>query len=387
MGTKNLQLLMWASYRKLSLSPAAFSENPGGDKWFEFQRTSGYYRNKSEMDGRDLAYRIHTGIQLLYTYQNLMVGILSGTEWIGPSNKALAQLTEKPGPKSFQKLSLHGNWRNQNFQVFGEFSASHYNSLAFLFGGLFHFSDFIQGSLLLHHYGAEYHGSLPSSYGYGSDIKNEQGLAFNLHVETGKFIIAELTTEVFRFPMPRYLTSVPSGAYRLDLTLQNAGTQLLEWKFRLYTKVWQSTPFDENSGIRPLQDHRVNRFDGQLVYNHLNRFKWQSRLVIGYSSNELKPALAYAAVQQITLVSPGKLRIRAQFVLFQVDLWENRIYLYEPGFYYSFNFPVHYGSGQRGTLLLTYKPASGVTISSKLSVIKNTGKKLWDLGIQLRLNL
>jgi hypothetical protein len=387
MGTRNLQLLIWASYHKLSLSPAALSENPGGDKWLDFQRTSGYYRNRSEMEGRDLAFRIHTGLQVLYTNQNLTVGVLNGTEWIGATKKALVQLTETPRPPPMHKLSLHGNWSKHKFQLFGELSANEYKSLAVLFGGLFHFSDFVHGSLLLHHYGAEYHGSLPSSYGSGSAINNERGLAFNLHVETGKVITAELTAEVFRYPMPRYLTSVPSGACRLDLSLQNAGKQLLEWKVRLYTKAWQSTPSDENFRIRPLQDHRVNRLDGQLVYNHLNRFRWLSRLVIGYSSKERKPAPAYAAVQQVTLVSPGKLRLSVQFVLFQVDAWENRIYLYEPGLYYSFNFPLHYGSGQRTTLLFTCKPVSGVTVSSKLSVSTNAGENLWDAGIQLRLSL
>jgi hypothetical protein len=299
----------------------------------------------------------------------------------------MAQLIEKPKPSMFQKVSLHGNWSKQQFQIFGELSASQYSSLAFLLGGSYHFNDFVQGNLLLHHYGAEYQGSLPSSYGSGSDIKNEQGLAFHLHVETGKLITAELTAEVFRYPMPRYLTRVPSGAYRLDLSMQNPGSQVLEWRARLYSKTWQTTPADENSRIRPLQDHRVNRFDGQLIYNHHNLFKWQSRLVIGYSSKQFSPAPGYAAVQQLTLASSGHLRASAQVVLFHVSDWENRIYLYEPGFYYSFNFPVYYGSGQKTTFLFTYKPTSGITVSSKLSVMTKSGSKKWDVGVQLRLNL
>ena len=387
MGTKSLHLLMWVSYHRMALSPAAFSENPLGDKWLDYQRTSGLYRTQSEIEGRDLAYRIHTGIQLLYTYRKLSLGIMNGVEWTGPTNIAKIQLKEEPRATMFRKVSLHGNWSKHKFQLFGELAANQYSSLAFLLGGQFNFNDFVQGSLLLHHYGDEYHGSLPSSYGSGSAIKNEQGLAFNLHVETGKFITAELTAEVFRYPMPRYLTNVPSGAYRLDLSLQNPGSQVLEWRIRLFSKTWQSTPADENSSLRPLQDHRVTRFDGQLVYNHRDQFKWQSRLVVGYSSKKLRSAPAYAAVQQIRLASSVKLRLSAQVVLFHVREWENRIYLYEPGFYYSFSFPVYYGSGQRTTLLLTYKPTSGITVSSKLSVITKSGNKLWDAGVQLKLDL
>lgn len=387
LGVKNFHLLLWASYHKFSLSPAAFSENPEGDKWLDFQRTSGLYRTRSEMEGRDLAYRIHTGIQLLYTYQKLTVGILNGAEWVGPTNKALKQLKEKPKATLFRKVSLHGNWSKQQFHVFGELSASQYSTFAFLLGGSFQFNDFVQGSLLLHHYGDEYQGSLPSSYASGSNIKNEQGLALHLHVETGKLITAELTAEVFRYPLPRYLTCVPSGSYRLDLTLQNPGSQLLDWRLRLYSKTWQSTPVDENYRVRPLEDHRVNRLDGQLVYNHQDLFKWQSRLVIGYSSRQPGTAPAYAAVQLLTLSNSRHLKMSGQFVLFHVSEWENRIYLYEPGFFYSFNFPVYYGNGQRTTLLFTYKPTSGITVSSKLALMTKNGNTLWDVGVQLRLNL
>jgi hypothetical protein len=384
-GTKNFLLLLWASYHKISLSPAAFGENPQGDKWLDFQRTSGLHRNKNELEGRDLVYRIHCGIQLLYTYRKLTFGILHGKEWIGPSNKAMTQLEVKPQVPPFQKISLHGNWSKRQFQIFGELSASQFSSLAFLLGSSVHFNDFVHGNLLLHHYGHEYQGSLPSSYGSGSDIKNEQGLAINLQVETGKLITAELTAEVFRYPMPRYLTTVPSGAYSLDLSLHNPGSQMLEWRARIYSKTWQSTEADENSRIRLLKDHRVNRLDGQLTYNHDDIFKWQSRLVIGYSSSQNKPAPAYAAVQQLTLSSSVNLKVSAQLVLFHVCNWDNRIYLYEPGFYYSFNFPVYYGSGQKTTLLFTYKPTSGITIASKLSILRKSENRTWDLGIQLRL--
>jgi len=384
-GTKNFLLLFWTSYHKFSLSPTAFIENPRGERWLDFQRTSGLYRSKSELEGRDLAYRIHGGIQLLYTYRKLSLGILHGMEWIGPNKEAMTQLDEKPQAPPFRKISLHGNWSKEQFQIFGELSASQFSSLALLIGSSVHFNDFVQGNLLLHHYGAEYQGSLPSSYGSGSDIKNEQGLAINLHVETGKLITAELTAEVFRYPMPRYLTNVPSGAYRLDLCLHNPGSQMLEWRARIYSKTWQSTEADENSRIRLLKDHRVNRLDGQVSYNHNDILKWQSRLVLGFSTSQNKPAPAYAAVQQLTLSGSAGLKVSAQLVAFNVCNWDNRIYLYEPGFYYSFNFPVYYGSGQKTTILFTYKPTSGITIASKLSRLLKSENKSWELGIQIRL--
>lgn len=383
----NIQLLMWASYRQLSLSPSAFTENPKADKWLDYQRSSGLYRTVGELEGRELAYRIHTGIQALYKHRQLAVGIMSGTEWIYPTKKAMKYLTTNPGPARHQKASLHGNWQKRQIQVFGELSFGGYRSLACLLGTEYYFSDFVQGSLLMHHYGTEYRGSYPSSYGSGSTIENEQGVAFHLHVETGKYVTAELTGELFRYLSPRYLTTVPSSGNRLDLSLQNPVKKLFQWRLRVVSKTWQTTPATETTKLRPLQNSRVTRIDGRLIYNYQDLFKWQTRLVISYYSQQLEEVPGFAAVQQITLCTFRNLKATVQFVLFQITDWENRIYLYEPAVYYSFSFPAYYGSGQKTTLLLTLKPVQRITFSAKISGITNSGNQKWEAAIQLRMNL
>ena len=384
MGTNKFQFLVWASYQKFSLSPSAFAENPKTDNWLDYQRTTGLYRSKSELEARELAYRIHSGIQMLYRHQQLTVGLMYGSEWVGPSIKATLLLKENPDSSPQQKVSLHGNWYRRKIQVFGELASSEFRSLAFLLGTRYHFNDYVQGSLLVHHYGTEYRGSLPSSYSSGSHIRNEQGLAFHLHMETGKYITAKLTGELFRYPVPKYLTNVPSHGYKLDLSLQNPGNKMLQWRARVVSKSWQTSPADLTSKIRSLQDSRVNRFDAQMIYNHHEKFKWQSRLVLSYYSKIQSSSPAYAIVQQVTLASSSNLKVSTQFVLFHVSDWESRIYLYEPGFYYSFSFPAYYGSGQKTTLLLTLKPVDEVSISVKISGIVNHGTRKWDTGIQLR---
>lgn len=381
------QLQLWASYRKISLSPKAIEENPETNNWLDYQRTSGLFRTKAELEARELAYRIHYGVQLLFRHQRLSAGVLYGCEWVGLSKKAMVLLKEKPVPTPQPKVSLHGNWYKRKIQIFGEFSLSELHSLAFLLGTQYHFNDFVQGSLLIHHYEPGYQGSLPSSYASGSHISNEQGIAFHLHMETGKNMTARLAGEVFRYPSPRYLTNVPSGGYRLDLSLQSPGNKTLQWRARVVSKTWQTSPAEEKSKIRPLLDSRVSRIDGQLIYKHHDRFRWQSRLVISHFSQKQTTVPGYATLQQVTIAPLKYFKATAQFVLFHVSNWENRIYLYEPGFYYSFSFPAYYGSGQKTTLLLTIKPTNGVSVSAKISSLINRGNREWETGIQLRLKL
>jgi len=387
MGTNKFQALLWASYHKFSLSSSAFTNDREANNWLEYQRSSGLYRSKSELETRELAYRIHSGMQLLYKHQNLAVGLMYGSEWVGLSNKAMEPQKEDPDSSPQQKVSIHGNWYKRKLQIFGELSASDFRSQAFLLGTQYHFNDYIQGSLLVHHYGAGYRGALPSSYGSGSHIRNEQGIGFHLHMEPGKFIIAKLTGELFRYPLPRYLCHVPSSGYRLDLSLQNPTNKILQWRARVVNKSWQTSPADLTSKIRPQQDNRISRFDAQLTYFYHDRFRWQSRLVLSYYSQKQNSAPGYAALQQITLSTSKFFKATAQFVLFHVSAWENRIYLYEPGFYYSFSFPAYYGSGQKTTLMFTLKPLNGFSVSAKVSGLRNHGNQKWETGIQLLLKL
>lgn len=386
-GLKKIELLFWASYCSLSLSPAAFTENREADKWLEYQRTTGLYRTPGEVEGRGLASRVHTGIQALYRSQHMAVGVMGGSEWIYPSKKAKEYKPQNSGPALHQKVSLHGYWQKNKIQTFGELAISHKHQMALLFGTKYYFNDFVQGSFLIHHYGDEYRGSYPSTYGSGSSPENEQGVALFLHVETGKTISAELTGELFRYLFPRYLSIVPSCGYRVDLVLLGPGKKPVQWKFRVVSKTWQTTPANETVKLRSLQDSRVSRMDARLTYNHQDLFRWQTRLVLSYFNQQHHPAPAFAAVQQITVGSNNKWKATIQFVLFQVTEWENRIYLYEPGLYYSFSFPAYYGSGQKTTLLLTLKPVRRLTLSAKLSGITNNGNRKWESAIQLRLNL
>jgi len=382
-----VELITWTSCMRLCLSPDAFAKNAEADDWLDFQRTTGLFRTAGESEGRDLALRLHWGIQAVYRNNRLAVGIMSSSERIFPTKKAMNYLTSNPGPSLYRKASLHGNWQKNRFQLFGELATGNFSSMAFLLGMNYVFNDFVQGGLLLHQYGTEYRGSNPSSYGSGSSIKNEQGAAFYVHVETGELVTAEMTFELFRYPSPRYLTRVPSMGSRLDLTLGNPVNNLTQWRLRVVSKSMQTTPTDENGGIRPILDSRVTRLDGRLIYFQGDLFSWQSRLVISFYSHQQERIPGYAAVQQITLGSSGKFKTTFQVVLFKVADWENRIYLYEPSLYYSFSFPVFYGQGQKTTLLLTLKPLRRITLSVKISGITNRNIPHWESALQLRVNL
>ena len=93
------------------------------------------------------------------------------------------------------------------------------------------------------------------------------------------------------------------------------------------------------------------------------------------------------------------MKYTCQFVVFNVVDWDNRIYLYESGLYYSFNFPAYYGTGQKITSVVTLKTSNRITLAGKVSAITYNdrrgtgsgndlipGNKKWEVEMQMRLS-
>lgn len=393
-----LELLCWVSYRSLDLSVSEPPENLHKIDWRDFLRTTGLHRTDNEMEGRNMAFRFRGGVHGLFSYRNLDAGMAftSGAVGLTPSGTSALGIHSKA--VIINRLSLHGNWLLKKWQIFGEVGVSDWKSLALLAGVRWEANDFLQGLVLLHHYGRFYGGSQASAYASGSKVSNEMGIALHVHLEPDRLIRADLSGELFHYPGPRYLTLVPSIGQRYSITVQNSGSPKFQWRIRMVNKLWQRTPSTLETGVRPLRDKQVSRFDFRFIYDH--GIQWQSRMIASFLSDSKNSYPAYAVVQQVGSHLLKYLKFNLQFVVFDIRDWDNRIYLYEPGLYYSFNFPGFYGTGQKTSLVLSLKPLKKLTISGKIACTayqqKKTlgtgndlipGNKKWGLELQLRLNL
>ena len=398
LALRNFNLLYWASYRKLDLNTEKLNLESEKIDWMAQIRESGLHRTANELSGRTLGYRVHSGVQGLYRHKQVDVGLLFGLESAGLSREGVEALglVLNRGLNSF--MSLHGNLHKGKWHIFGEFALSDFKASALLAGATWHINDFMQGVLLLHHYNIKYRGSLPSSYAYGSKTNNEMGVAMHLQLEPGQPFLVSFTGEVFHFPGPRFLCSVPSNSYKYGFTFQNSGAPEFKWRIRVTKKLWQTTPADNSIGLRSLKTKENTRCDLRLIYDH--QVQWQSRLIITYGPDPRDSYPGYAVAQQITILAWQRLRTTLQFVVFEVPDWDHRIYLHEPGLYYDFSFPVCYGSGQKVVVTLKLKPFPVLTISGKLALTsyKNRdtlgsgndlipGNEKWMLALQLRLDL
>ena len=165
-------------------------------------------------------------------------------------------------------------------------------------------------------------------------------------------------------------------------------------------KAWQTTPGPIATGLRSIKTSRVTRLDLRIVPGSDLMLHWQSRLVISLLSEQNKMIPGYAASQQFRIKFRKVISGNLQFVVFHVEDWDNRIYLYEPGLYYDFNFQVYYGSGQKISSVLAVKVGRKLTLSVKASMLTYhdrdysgsgnemiLGNKKWEGKLQFRLTL
>jgi hypothetical protein len=356
--TGHLRILSWTSYHEFDLSATGIErlEDP-----FESRLETGLHRTSSEREGRALGYRFHAGLQFLSWHKDLTFGILAAAGQTGLTGPGREIAGISTSAHYFKIGSVHLLWQKRTMEAFGEIAFREPGQPAFLGGFRYYFSDFLQGIMLLHCYSPGYRGIDPSAYGSGSKVENEQGMTVSLFAEPGRFLSARFTFEQFLYPAPRYLTEVPSYGSRICLTLQGPGRGNLQWKIRLVGLTRQTTPVREDLNNRPLVTRNRVRAEFRLDHQPSMTFSWQSRLLISGQD-----VMGFTALQQFRLTGK-KSGLTLQFVTFQADEWDNRFYLYEPGPFYSFSFPVLYGRGQKMTGVVYWKPFGRMTFTCKLS--------------------
>lgn len=418
-----VKVTFWSSLQSMDLSVDHPVQSQGAIDWVSYQRHSGLHRTSLERSWQGLGYLANAGIQVMVSHRNFMAGIQFSSEISGLTNKGKDSLRITSDPALFNSIGIHWRWHMNRFETYGEYSAGNLGSSdlpgssdltessdvtgtsglmgssAILVGFRYHFNDFLAGSLLLHGYGAAHRETFSSAYASGSHINNEKGLMLHLRAEPGRNLLAELSVELFGYPSPRTFTRVPSMGYRYCCTLQSAGHALLQWRVRFVKKIWQQTPASPRQGIRPLAQNQLSRVDGRLDLQPAGMFHWQSRLVATFVSGN-QPVPGYAALQQARMNLHDRLKCTIQFVVFNIPHWDNRIYLYEPGLYHHFNFPVYSGRGQKLTAVISLKPCKRVILEGKVSgityhdrdqlgsghdMVEGSGKI--GAGLQVRLNL
>jgi hypothetical protein len=398
LNTGSVRTLAWISVLPMDLSPDGVIQDSTRHDWVSFRRESGLHRTTSEMNGRSLGYLADAGIQVLVNHRYFDAGALISSEVSGLTDRAADSLGIPNETFMHSSASIFWHWRRKQIETYGEVSPGSWNRSAIQAGFNWNISEFISGCLQIYHYGTGFRDTYSSTYTTGGHVSNSQGILLLLHAEPYGKLLADFSMELNGHPSPRYQCAVPSSGARFSAALYQAGTGYFLWKVRWVHRIWQDSPESDQNGIRPVAASHQTRIDSRFIYQSGSLFRWQSRFIASLPGES--QVRGFAAVQQAELSLKKYLKCTLQFVVFNVPEWDGRIYIYEPGLYQQFDFPVYYGQGQKIAAVLSLKPGSGMTLECKATMAVYhdrdrlgsgndlvEGSEKYSLGIQFRLNL
>jgi hypothetical protein len=368
LNLRPFRISLWSSLQPMDLSATLADDDPREPDLPAHMRTSGLHRTRGECEGRGLAYLGDAGAQILLEKEGLVVGVHVSSSFSGLTARGRDSLELSPGPFWKPAAGITWRWQRGRFRAFGEYVPGPWNRSAALAGTSYVFSDFLSGSLMLHHYGMTYAAPFSMAYASGSRVSNEDGLTIVLHAEVARGVTADCLAALFNYPGPRYYSCVPSSGSRFNLTLSNNTSERTQWRFQLVRKYQEQTPAQERSGVSPLSGNHLTRLDGRLVFIPGANLQFQSRLVLSATERPFRDP-GYAALAQARMAAGRRLVTTVQFVVFDIPDWDARVYLYEPGLYHQFSFPAYYGSGQKATVLFALRICRKCTCEVRISGI------------------
>ena len=391
-------LKLWSSCKKMDLSTGTLPGNSKHIDWISYRRETGLHRTINEINGRSMGYQYSSGLQVSRRFGRLSLGSMFGLDGHGLTRRGMDSLKLGDNHCKGQSISIHWLWYSDAAEAFGEFAVRSFNAHALLTGLRYHFNDFLDGMLLLHHYSPAFQGIFPSSYATTTRFSNDTGLAFHLHAEPGRYFTVSLVSEWMRYPEPRYQSDVPSAGFRNRCILKNTGNSKLEWSLQFERRIWQRTLMTDPTGPKNLQSLSRSRMKFKIRYNPVANLQWDSRLVYSKLAAAGHHDPGYVTFHQLNLKHLKRVSFKIRFLVFYVKDWDNRIYLYEPGLYYSFRFPSYFGQGQKISTVISFKPNQSLTLGGRVTWTSYLnkdgigtgndlieGKNKWEAEVQLRI--
>lgn len=281
-----------------------------------------------------------------------------------------------PQGRTFVNLSADYTYCSRFFTLAGETAFSGNGALAILHTLRAEPFDRTFLTLLHRHYSVDYWGLQSNAFSEGSEVRNEDGVFISADIQAinnWRFIGS---ADLFRFPEQRYRVSEPSTGTDLQAMVQWMPTQ--QWAFSVR---WRGKAKERNiaaayretveGGLVRERTHRL-RFsaDGMLADVWTTHTTFDVSLVSAEEENRglrIGQRLVWTQPTPTSVKAICKgLSISSECSWFHTTNYAARIYGYERGLLYAWNYRAFYGHGLRGMLMVKCTLFEALTCTAKI---------------------
>ena len=347
---RSWQLTTFASYRRVDATLDGES--------ISTLKTDGYHRTPLEQARRGNTQGNLFGAHLGYAAQGFHLGL---TTMYQSFNRNFAYPTQAykryaPQGNDFFNASADYAWHHHRLSIVGETSIDKKGAVATLNTLRLKVVDKLHLTLLQRYYAHDFWALEGKSFSSSSDIRNERGLYLGAEWQPHRRVQLTAYADGCYFPYLRYRVSAPSygtdGMVSARYTINDEHSLLLRYRFRLKQR-------DVGEGYRLPEGGLLNE------WTHRLRMQWSAALAQQLACQvllegcfvqaEMASVGAMGSVQATYSPTLGyhELRLSGGLTAFRAD-YAARLYGYERGLLYAYNYQMYAGSGLRGYLMVQY---------------------------------
>ena len=358
------QLTAFASYRKLDATLDGMAVRT--------LKEDGYHRTLTELERKGNTLGNIFGAHLGYSAHGFHLGATtlyqSFNRMLAPSSSSYKRFS--PQGHMFFNASVDYAWHHHRVSILGETAVDAKGSVATLNMIRLKIIDELHLTLLHRHYARDYWGLEAKSFSSSSDIRNERGLYLGAEWQPHRKLQITAYADAYRFPYLRYRVSAPScgGDARVvaHYSINTNHALNLRYRYRLKQRDVAQGYCLPDGGLLNEHTHRLHAsWEGALSPNFTLRTLFEGCMVVAEKYAVGSMGSLQAAYNPT--VGLHALRFGAGVTAFSAA-YAARLYGYERGLLYAYNYQMYYGTGLRSYFLVQYahREVPRLTATAKL---------------------
>ena len=321
-------------------------------------KTDGYHRTLTELKRKGNTRGNLFGLHLGYSNYGFHLGT---TAMYQSFDRRFAPPTQEykryaPQGHAFLNASVDYAWHHHRLSLSGETAIDGKGSLATLNILRLKVVDNLHLTLLQRYYAHDYWALEAKSFATSSDIRGERGIYLGAQWQPHRQLQLTAYADTYRFPFLRYRVSAPSygtdGQFMSRYSINRAHSIMLRYRFRLKQRDVAEGYRLPHGGLLNEWIHRLHaQWEGTLSPTFTMRAFLEGCLVTAEKQSQ-----GFMASLQATYASTIGLHtthFAVGITAFHSD-YVSRLYSYERGLLYAYNYQTYYGTGLRGYLLAQY---------------------------------
>lgn len=340
---------------------------------------AGYHRTESELERKNNSKQFTTGANLHYFNSGFHASatflFTSLNRDLRPNTNTLYRRFYASG-NDFWNVSVDYGYTGSRFSVNGETATGDCGAIATLNSLTLKINDELSLMALQRFYGKKYYSLYAQSFSEGGHVQDESGVYAGLSWHPSRKLDMSFYSDFAYFAWPKYQASLASRSWDHLLTASyDFGKWVLAGRYRLKMRQKDN---EDNTGLLYRTEHR-----GRLSVAYQNdklQLKTQADVVC---CNFTKQSTGWMVSQYARYVFNKTINASLSLGYFHTDDYDSRVYSYERGMLYAFNFPVFYGEGIRYTGMIRADISRNLMVQARLATTNYLDRSTIGTGYQL----